>query len=196
MREGEEHKMHIWTCRTWRIKKSTIPRCLQKHLAFLLHPHLQLLALSLQHFLPACDQLSREKPHPPGCPICIVNPPQKQQSQSTHQLQQMSQLSQKSPLSFVSNWKISLCPQKCTQRENKYKMQQRKIKLQQKGYRSIPFCWNSMSVFTKPATSAWGSAWSHSSLVISWGIALKTLSNNFSFTKMAADTPLCPSKIC
>lgn len=59
----------------------------------------------------------------------------------------------------------------------------------------MPRCWNSMSVFTNPATNALGRAWSHSSLPSSWGIALKTLVNKFSLANIAADIPLCPSKI-
>ena len=60
----------------------------------------------------------------------------------------------------------------------------------------VPFCWNSMSVFTKPTTRARGRAWSQASLLISCGIALKTLLSKFSFAKIAADIPLCPSKTC
>lgn len=45
---------------------------------------------------------------------------------------------------------------------------------------SIPFCWKSLSVFTKPATKALGNAANHSSLLRSGGIALKILFRRFS----------------
>jgi hypothetical protein len=59
----------------------------------------------------------------------------------------------------------------------------------------IPFVWKSLSVFTKPATSALGNAAVHSSLVRFGGIAASTLFVRFSRVYMAAADPLCPSKI-
>lgn len=61
--------------------------------------------------------------------------------------------------------------------------------------RIIPFVWNSLSVLTKPATSALGNAVVHSSLVRFGGIAANTLFKRFSLVYMAAADPLWPSKI-
>ena len=59
----------------------------------------------------------------------------------------------------------------------------------------MPLLWNSLSVFTNPATKARGKAWSHSSRPRSRGIAPKIWFNKFSLVYIAAAFPLCPSKI-
>lgn len=60
---------------------------------------------------------------------------------------------------------------------------------------SMPLLWNSLSVFTNPATNARGKAWSHSSRPSPRGIAFKTWLNKVSLENIAAALPLCPSKI-
>lgn len=60
----------------------------------------------------------------------------------------------------------------------------------------VPFSWKSLSVLTNPATKALGSAATHSSLLRSGGIALKTFCKRFSLEYIAAADPLCPSNNC